>query len=73
MARVNGNGRPRKVGRPRTVRLPVEEEKWADEHVESTKDQRGFSGLVTDALRFYRGHVEAKGRLILDAIEGAAE
>lgn len=66
----NGNGRPRRVGRPHTIRLPVEDEQWVEAVLARTKDPRGFTGLVTEALRFYRARVEEKQSLIVEALDG---
>jgi hypothetical protein len=50
--------------RPRTVRLSHEDERWVD----SQTHPRGFSGVISEALRFYREHKDVQRRQLLEAI-----
>lgn len=50
--------------RPRTIRLPHDDERWVDE--QEHKD--GFSGVVADAVRFYREHIDVQRRKLLEAV-----
>lgn len=58
---VAGNG---SKGRPRTVRLSHDDESWVDgqEHPE------GFTGVIVDAVRFYREHKDQQRRALLEAV-----
>ncbi len=50
--------------RPRTVRLTHEDERWVD----AQSHPRGFSGVMGEALRFYREHKDVQHRQLLEAI-----
>lgn len=50
--------------RPRTVRLPHDDEKWVDEQ----EHPDGFTGVVADAVKFYREHTDAQRRRLLEAV-----
>lgn len=41
---------PKGKGRPRTVRLDKEDERWVD----AQKHSKGFSGIVNEAVKLYR-------------------
>lgn len=50
--------------RPRTVRLPHEDAAWVDEQ----EHPAGFSGVLADAVRFYREHTDMQRRKLLEAV-----
>lgn len=50
--------------RPRTVRLTIEDERW----VSAQPHPHGFTGVVSDAIRFYREHKDAVRRQLLEAV-----
>ncbi len=50
--------------RPRTVRLPFDDERWVDEQIHP----QGFSGVLSDAVRFYREHKDSQRRALLEAV-----
>ena len=54
----------RTKSRPRTVRLSHEDERWVD----TQPHPQGFSGVVSDAVKFYREHVDAQRRQLLEAV-----
>lgn len=51
-------------GRPRTVRLSVDDEAWVDEQTHP----QGFSGVLGDAVRFYREAKDERHRELLRAV-----
>lgn len=54
--------------RPRTVRLPHDDEHWVDSLVEVERHPQGFSGVMSDAVRFYRAHKDRERQTVLEAI-----
>lgn len=50
--------------RPRTVRLPYDDETWVD----SQGHPQGFSGVLVDAVRFYREHKDEQRKALLGAV-----
>jgi len=50
--------------RPRTVRLAHEDERWVD----AQPHPQGFSGVISDAVKFYREHADARRRQLLEAV-----
>jgi len=49
--------------RPRTVRLTHSDEKWVDEQ----DHPNGFSGVIADAVRFYREQRDDARRKLLES------
>ncbi len=71
MARSTGKKKkkePEKVlpngekGRPRTVRLSHDDERWVDEQPE------GFTAVVEEAVKLYREHKDAQRRQLLESV-----
>lgn len=56
--------RPVLKGRPRTVRLSLEDDRWVDQQTHP----EGFTGILCEAVRFYREHKDQERRTILEAI-----
>lgn len=50
--------------RPRTVRLPVDDEAWVDEQ----SHPQGFSGVLVDAVRHYRAQRDETRKALLEAV-----
>jgi hypothetical protein len=55
-----------RTARPRTFRLLGEDEAWVLEL--AARHPRGMSGVVTDALHFYRGHIDVQRRQLLESV-----
>lgn len=52
------------MSRPRTVRLPHSDVQWVDEQTHP----RGFSGVITEAVRLYREHTDTQRKKLLEAV-----
>lgn len=57
-------GKPRMKGKPRTVRLTKEDETWVNEQ----PHPQGFTGVLSDAIRYYREHKDAQRQALLEAV-----
>lgn len=51
-------------GRPRTVRLPHDDDTWVD----AQPHPQGFSGVISDAVRLYRENKDAQRKALLEAV-----
>jgi len=50
--------------RPRTLRLSHDDERW----VSAQSHPQGFSGVLSEAVRFYREHKDTARKQLLEAV-----
>jgi len=53
---------------PRTIRLPRDDEQWLESLAKAENHPKGFTGVMRDAVKFYRAHKDRERQIVLEAI-----